>query len=757
MDFDFLPQLPKSDLDDRTFNDLVQECLLRIPRYCPEWTNHNPGDPGVTMIELFAWLTDQMLLRFNQVPRRNYVLFLELLGIRLLPPTPAKTDLTFYLSQAQPNPIAISAHTEVATVRTETEAAVVFTTDAELVIGMPQIKYFLHADTCEEQPRFGEYDNSFERSIHERDRQWFEIGRTELFRQSQPGNCFYLVLDEPESHLSGNVIAINFQGEPATGTGIIPDDAPIQWEAWDGETWQPILRIREDDKTKGFSFHALAQAGLDPARDGADVILHLPKQLPRGNFGEHEGYWIRCTYTPPTSPQHGYNFSPAITGLSVRAIGGTIGASQCVQIEEELLGTSDGKPGQTFQLQGRPVLERRSHEYIQIRPAGQPVENWHEVSDFADSKDTDQHYTLDAITGTVQFGPLVYEPPHLKQQIQQREQLQAWGRTIHREAIASRREVGIATVPSLPASISESEPLKRQYGRVPPPGAEIYMLAYRSGGGSFGNVQVGKLKVLKKAIPYVREVINHDDAKDGSDPESLAQAVMRVPQLLRTRETAVTPEDFERVALRSHRSVKRTRCLTQSAHQTPGVVKLLIVPQDDSSNDTSNQAFESNGMNPDEVFSLSSTLRESILSYLSERKPLGVQVRLEEPEYVRVKVYTEIVLEERYRTTENLNQVRQQVLKTLYRFINPLTGGMDGTGWEWGRSLYPSDVIAQCQSIPGVRYVGMVKLFSAHKTPFGWERMEIPESTVRLRPDSLLCSWEDEQTPFGGHEVDFIN
>jgi predicted phage baseplate assembly protein len=101
VDFDFLTKLPKSDLDDRTFKDLVDECLLRIPRYCPEWTNHNPSDPGVTLIELFAWLTDQMLLRFNQVPRRNYVAFLELLGIQLQPPAPAHTALTFYLTRSQ--------------------------------------------------------------------------------------------------------------------------------------------------------------------------------------------------------------------------------------------------------------------------------------------------------------------------------------------------------------------------------------------------------------------------------------------------------------------------------------------------------------------------------------------------------------------------------------------------------------------------------------------------------------------------------
>ncbi|HEY9892635.1 MAG TPA: putative baseplate assembly protein, partial [Candidatus Sericytochromatia bacterium] len=143
MDFDFLPKLPKSDLDDRSFEDLVEECILRIPRYCPEWTNHNPGDPGITLIELFAWLTDQMLMRFNQVPRRNYVAFLELLGIRLQPPAPAECELTFYLTQAQPQPIRIPYATEVATVRTETQEAIIFSTDEEFAIGNPQIKHFL--------------------------------------------------------------------------------------------------------------------------------------------------------------------------------------------------------------------------------------------------------------------------------------------------------------------------------------------------------------------------------------------------------------------------------------------------------------------------------------------------------------------------------------------------------------------------------------------------------------------------------------
>ena len=124
MEFDFLPKLPTSNLDDRTFDDLVEECVLRIPRYCQEWTDHNLSDPGITLIELFAWLTDQMLLRFNQVPRKNYVAFLELLGIRLQPPTPAQTDLTFYLTTDLPETYTIPAGVEVASLRTENTPAI---------------------------------------------------------------------------------------------------------------------------------------------------------------------------------------------------------------------------------------------------------------------------------------------------------------------------------------------------------------------------------------------------------------------------------------------------------------------------------------------------------------------------------------------------------------------------------------------------------------------------------------------------------
>ncbi|MBV9368821.1 MAG: putative baseplate assembly protein, partial [Frankiales bacterium] len=86
--------LPAPNLDDRKFQDLVDEAKRMIPRYCPEWTNHNLSDPGVALIELFAWMSEMILYRLNQVPDRFYTKFLELVGIDPFPPSVARTNIT---------------------------------------------------------------------------------------------------------------------------------------------------------------------------------------------------------------------------------------------------------------------------------------------------------------------------------------------------------------------------------------------------------------------------------------------------------------------------------------------------------------------------------------------------------------------------------------------------------------------------------------------------------------------------------------
>src|SRR4029450_1260139 len=75
-----MPILPPG-LDDRRFDDLVEDLIARIPAHTPEWTNPRLGDPGRTLVELFAWLTDTLLYRANLIPERQRLGFSGLLGV----------------------------------------------------------------------------------------------------------------------------------------------------------------------------------------------------------------------------------------------------------------------------------------------------------------------------------------------------------------------------------------------------------------------------------------------------------------------------------------------------------------------------------------------------------------------------------------------------------------------------------------------------------------------------------------------------
>src|ERR687894_1897490 len=92
--------LPNPILDDRSYQQLRDELVRRIPVYTPEWTDHNASDPGITLIELFAFLGENLLYRFNQIPESTQLAFLRLLQIPLRPAAPARALLT--MTTAEP-------------------------------------------------------------------------------------------------------------------------------------------------------------------------------------------------------------------------------------------------------------------------------------------------------------------------------------------------------------------------------------------------------------------------------------------------------------------------------------------------------------------------------------------------------------------------------------------------------------------------------------------------------------------------------
>src|SRR5688500_17518675 len=125
--------LPAPNLDDRRFQQFVDEAKRYVQQSCPEWTDHNVSDPGVTLIETFAYMVDQLLWRLNRVPDRTYVKFLELLGVKLQPPAAATVPLTFWLAAPQEQTITVPAGSQASTPRGE-EESVIFTTTDDLPI-----------------------------------------------------------------------------------------------------------------------------------------------------------------------------------------------------------------------------------------------------------------------------------------------------------------------------------------------------------------------------------------------------------------------------------------------------------------------------------------------------------------------------------------------------------------------------------------------------------------------------------------------
>lgn len=115
------------NLDDRTFAELIESAKLRIRQHCPEWNDLSPGDPGIVLLEAFAFLTETMIFRLNRVPEKAYIEFLKLIGVQLIPPAAAQVKLTFSIPKAQVNPVEIPVKTRVTTGGNATDTdAVVF-------------------------------------------------------------------------------------------------------------------------------------------------------------------------------------------------------------------------------------------------------------------------------------------------------------------------------------------------------------------------------------------------------------------------------------------------------------------------------------------------------------------------------------------------------------------------------------------------------------------------------------------------------
>jgi predicted phage baseplate assembly protein len=624
--------LPQVELDDRRFQDLVNEARTRVARACPEWSEHNVSDPGITLIELFAWMTDMLVYRLNRVPDKLHVALLELLGITLAPPAPAATDVRLRLAAAAVEPVRVPAwDTEVGTIRTPREESIVFQTSADFTIPALKPKAYMieHDGAAHEipvgsgvaRPRGGD--------------------QAPFAAPPVPGDALYLGFDQPLARL---VIGVSVECSQARGAGVDPEDPPLRWEYSTGEGvlgWREATLLA--DHTGGFNY-------------GSGVVeLELPAQTGQATVGERKLHWIRCRVDPFTRAEvaAAYTLPPEIYSITAGAIGARIPAMHATRRRAEVLGESDGTPGQTFRLRYGPALALQGDETLEVLPPrAQEWERWQVVDSFSESGADDPHFLFDAASGEVHLG----------------------------------------------TAVNAGDGSWQQYGRVPPKGALLRMSGYRSGGGRRGNLAPGTLTVLKSSIPGVASATNPVPATGGVDGETLDDARRRAPLQLRTRYRAVTADDFEALCREASRQVARVFCIPPDPDDA--LVRLRLLPMvEDSARKLSVEE-----LTPGEE------LLAQVAAHLDPRRMVGTRVHLAPVPLRGVSVVCDV----QAALGADPGRVEADIERMLYTYLNPLVGGNPhgmGTGWEFGRALNQGELFGVVHQVPGVEFVKILRVY----------------------------------------------
>jgi predicted phage baseplate assembly protein len=367
--------LPAPNLDDRGFQDLVDEAKRLVQLRNPTWTDHNVADPGVTLIETFAYMTDQLIYRLNRVPDLHYIKFLELLGEKMIPPGAATTRLEFLLSIAQEVDLVIPKGTLVSTPRTTPAPAVTFSTMHDLMIPTLSVAHVLTK----------QIEGPFE--AHQEDR---ALRRSfEAFASiPETSDALYIGLSQPAPNCLVNIV---FSGSPTIeGIGVDPLNPPYVVEAWDGQDWYP-LRKRSD-----------STGGLN--RDGT-IEVYIPRHETSRVAGIPAG-WLRVVVNEPIIDQPRYKVSPTIAAIDAEAVGGHVDARHCEPVVDEILGPCSGTPGDRLTLSHTPLIGGQGDLVIEVNGA-HGWDTWHRVESFADSGPDDRHFTVDEVSGQIRFGPVI--------------------------------------------------------------------------------------------------------------------------------------------------------------------------------------------------------------------------------------------------------------------------------------------------------------------------------------------------------------
>ena len=374
-------------LDNRDHGDLTNEARTRIAALLPDL--RGDGDPGETLIELFAWMTGLAIERLGRVPDKLHIALLDMLGIELRPPAPSRTDVRIRLSAPAQRALNIRGGTEIGTVRTATEESTVFHIQEDFAIApvRPAAYVIERAGAAKE---IVVADGTAH--PHGPDRIPFD-------QPPKVGDALYLGFEPSIARL---LVQVSIEASMARGAGVRPEDPPLRWEASQGQgAWAAVEVLA--DRTGGFNYGS------------GTVELQCPSGSGMEPVAGRRLHWLRCRIAETTlvsGQTAAYQHAPEIFRITAAAIGALLAAEHSTVEIAEPLGTTTGEPGETPTLRFTPVLELGAGETLEVQtPAGE-WEPWEAVESFADSGPDDRHFTIDLVHGLIRFGPEINDPNH---------------------------------------------------------------------------------------------------------------------------------------------------------------------------------------------------------------------------------------------------------------------------------------------------------------------------------------------------------
>jgi predicted phage baseplate assembly protein len=366
-------------LDDRTMEDIYRDLRLRIPRYNKTWTNFNDSDPGITLLQLFSWLSEMMLAQMNRIPRKNYIKFLELFGMELEPAKPATAHLTFFTKANQiadpvPERAQIAAQLPNGPpVIFETTRALGLIQAPLVVVGVLSNGALVNVTSANDAPGT---------SFHP------------LGWNGELGSALYFGFDKVEGLTPFPVemtfrvfLPISLKPPQPQRTDAPAAQPPVSlvWEyrPRDGADWER-LNVFQDESA------AFLLEGYIRVQGPADIELSTETRL-----ATDPRYWIRVRVDSGSYPN---SAGPEIDFIRPN----TVLAENLVTVLASILGQSEGQPSELFALPYQGVQPDTLSVSIQQDP--NPPESWQLVDDFLGSGPQDTHYILNATAGTIQFG-----------------------------------------------------------------------------------------------------------------------------------------------------------------------------------------------------------------------------------------------------------------------------------------------------------------------------------------------------------------